>query len=260
MEPKPLHWSQQYGDQFSDASVAQAYKFRLPYPEEAFKIVAGLVSNNSSVLEIGAGTGDFTLGLSRLQLKVTAVEPSSAMVSVGRVRLHEAIEQVFWIEGYPELVELGGPYDLIVAAESLHWADWSKLFPKLKVSLSRAVAPVVVVEREYLDEPWSRAMGKLIGQFSTNQDFAQSDLIEELQRRALFRLTGEHATQPVSVRQFVGEYVESVHSRNGFSRMRMTPDNAVAFDRELHSLLNKHSEDDRLEVKTRAVIKWGLIL
>ena len=61
------HLAAEYAAQFGDEEVAAAYRYRPPYPAEAFAIVERLLGPRPRVvLELGAGTGDFTVGLAPL--------------------------------------------------------------------------------------------------------------------------------------------------------------------------------------------------
>jgi hypothetical protein len=63
---KPEHLGAEYAAQFGDEEVAAAYQHRPPYPTETFAIVEPLLGPKPRcVLELGAGTGDFTIGYCR---------------------------------------------------------------------------------------------------------------------------------------------------------------------------------------------------
>src|SRR3712207_9196681 len=57
--PKPKGLGPEYGAQFQDHSVADAYPTRPPYPPEVFQILFGLIEDQAPrVLDLGCGTGD----------------------------------------------------------------------------------------------------------------------------------------------------------------------------------------------------------
>ncbi len=68
-------------------------------------------------------------------------------------------------------------------------------------------------------------------------DFQPYDLLEELARRQLFHPAGCATTPPVLFRQAVDDYVESWHSRNGFSRDRMSASRALEFDARVREIV-----------------------
>ncbi|MDH5672051.1 MAG: hypothetical protein OEZ06_07865 [Myxococcales bacterium] len=55
----------------------------------------------------------------------------------------------------------------------------------------------------------------------------------------------------------VGNYVESFHSRNGFSRERMGAEVAARFDAELRDLVSPHVPDGIVRGKLTATVVWG---
>lgn len=58
-------------------------------------------SENSTVLDIGSGTGDFTVELARLARKVIAVEPSRANMAIAR-RVCQRVSNIQFVEAYLE--------------------------------------------------------------------------------------------------------------------------------------------------------------
>lgn len=80
------------------------------------EIISGLIAPPMSILEIGAGTGAFTVPLSRIARRITAVEPSPSMRRILREKLEaEGISNVeivpFAWENAPAV-----PHDIVLAA------------------------------------------------------------------------------------------------------------------------------------------------
>lgn len=105
--------------------------------------------------------------------------------------------------------------------------------------------------------PWSAALQGVIDRYSTNRDFRPYDIVEELESRQLLRTVGRRATAPIPLERSVASYVESFHARNGFSRDRMTPANAAAFDAEATALVTPHAEDGIVRSEIVATVVWG---
>src|SRR5262245_33311358 len=85
---KPRHLAADYAAQFGDEEVAAAYRHRPPYPPETFVILESMLGPRPrTVLELGAGTGDFTIGLAPLADRLVALEPSPPMLERGVRRL-----------------------------------------------------------------------------------------------------------------------------------------------------------------------------
>src|SRR5262249_58769978 len=81
------HRAAESAAQLGDEEVAAAYQHRPPYPAEAFAIIESLLGPNPRcVLELGAGTGDFTIGLAPRVDHLIAIEPSRPMLERGRFR------------------------------------------------------------------------------------------------------------------------------------------------------------------------------
>jgi hypothetical protein len=116
---------------------------------------------------------------------------------------------------------------------------------------------LVLVERVEEPSPWSDELLKLIIQYSTNRDFQPYNLIEELTSRGLYQVEDQTQTEAETFTQSIADYIESVHSRNGFSRDRMAPEAAVAFDAAARAIIAPHAPDDTIMLRIRARLVWG---
>lgn len=99
---------------------------------------------------------------------------------------------------------------------------------------------------------------EIIPKFSTNAKYQPYELVEELEMRVLFQQTGVKATRPIPFMQSVDDYIESFHSRNGFSRERMEPEMAMQFDSEAKKILLKKYPDGVLSFHVVTNVTWGV--
>ncbi len=261
MNPKPAHLGPEFGSQFADRSVAESYKTRNPYPPALFETLLQLsIGVPNPILDLGCGTGDIALELaSRTSKLVYGVDPSGAMLEVARSRdVRESASNVRWFHDSAETFEFEGPFSLVVAGESLHWMEWDVVVPKIASWLSRGAHLVVVDGREFKDPPWKADLLSLLPKYSTNQQFRAYDLIEELTSRGLFHEVGRETIIGGCVSQSVDDYIESFHTRNGFSRERMAPDQAKAFDDAVRSFLGPFEKERMVSDVTTTRVVWGL--
>jgi len=258
LRSKPAHLGPEYADQFQDRAIIDAYHHRPPYPPEVFGILTGLITGEPrDVLDAGCGTGDIARGLAPLVRRVDAVDISPGMLEKGYRQPGGDHPNLCWIHARVEDAELRPPYALVTAGESLHWMDWQVVLP----IFGRVLMPegyVAIIGREEVLSPWHEELKTLIARYSTNREYRPYDLIGELETRGLFSVQGAKKTLPLTSVQSIDSYIESIHSRNGFSRERMTKRNASAFDAEVRELLSCWSKDGNLEVQTAGVIVWGL--
>jgi hypothetical protein len=84
--------------------------------------------------------------------------------------------------------------------------------------------------------------------------------VEELTQRGLFRELGRHTTRPVAFQQSIDDYVESFHTRNGFSRERMSRESAAKFDSALRELISCSCPASIVVGETVASVIWGVPL
>lgn len=256
-EPKPAFLGQYVASAFQEASVVDAYRFRPPYPEAVFEILKALLEGRPRrALDIGCGTGAIARRLAPLVERLDAVDIAPLMVAEGR-RLpggdHPALR---WITGAIEDAALDGPYGLVTAAQSLHWMEWDAVMPRLAGVLAPGGRLAIVRERGPA-LPWNADLQALIRRYSTTRDFQPHDLLDELERRRLFKREGQTQTESWAFTQTIDEYVESFHGRASFSRERMTVEAAAAFDDALGTLVRQHCPDQRVTLAVECDVAWG---
>ena len=258
MLPQPKHLGPEYGAQFQDRSVVAAYSSRPPYPPEVFAALENLLGASPRVvLELGCGTGEIARGLAPCVDRIDAVDPSAEMLRIAGILPGSDSASLRWHHASAEEFSYPETYSLIVAAESLHWFDWQRAFPAMRGAL-REGGKLAIVERA-ARLPWKHELYEIIPRYSTNRDYEPYDLVEELAERGLFSREGSLTTPAVEVRQTIAGYVDSIHSRNGFSRDRMDPDRAGRFDREVMELLSRYkSRDGNVTYEASARIVWGV--
>ena len=252
---KPRHLAPEYAAQFGDEAVAAAYRHRPPYPPETFVIVESLLGPRPrTVLELGAGTGDFTVGLAPLADHLIAVEPSRPMLERG-VRRTAGLHQVQWLGMTAEDYGFDHRYSAVVAAEAFHWLDWGRIVPRIAVRLA---GHLILIERAVgAPLPWDSELRDLIRTYSTNRDYVPYDIVTELEARTLMTVEGRAETRAVVHLQTIDDYVESFHSRNGFSRARLSAARANDFDDALKTLVRRYCRDDTVRLPVQARIAWG---
>ncbi len=256
--PKPDHLGPEFASQFQDASVVAAYHHRPPYPDAVFDILAGLITDEPKVvLDAGAGNGAIARVLAQRGLQVDAVDPSAGMIEQGRRLPGGDHPGLRWMRGYAEDAPLHPPYSLITAAASLHWMEWGIVLPRFRELLTAHGTLAIILDREG-NYPWMVEVMSVIQRFSTNRTFRPYDLVAELETRNLFRPVGRQMTAFEPYTRSVGEYIESFHARNGFSRDRMTPDAASAFDQEVEAVVAPYAVAGVLSLTTAGEVIWGI--
>ncbi|HEX5586432.1 MAG TPA: class I SAM-dependent methyltransferase [Acidimicrobiia bacterium] len=132
-------------------------RVRPTYPDDLFAdlvTITGL-DEQSSVLEVGCGTGQATRSLAALGCAVTAVEPGEGMVALARERLAAWANVAVETSTFEEWDDHGRRFDLLVAASSWHWVEpsvgWRRAREVIRAGGWMALLGHVVVRR--LGEP-----------------------------------------------------------------------------------------------------------
>ena len=257
MISKPAHLTADNAARFRSESVVDLYHLRLPYPPEVFYILTGLIVDEPRViLDVGTGIGTLARALAPFTDRVDAVDISATMIAKGKTLPEGDHPHLRWIEGAIEDAPLRPPYALIVAGDSIHWTAWDIVFPRF-ADLLTAHGLVAIVERTELVSSWQEGLNGLIRQYSTMRNYESFDLIDELERRRLFRVVGRRETAPVVSRQPIKDYIASFHSRSSLSRDHMLPADADAFDQRLRRLVRPWVRGDMLDLRTVGSIVWG---
>lgn len=254
---RPARLGERHASMFRLASVASSYGNRPPYPEETIGILADLVpSGCRRVLDVGCGTGLIARPLAALVDAVDALDPSAAMLEVGRRLPGGDRANLSWMLGTAEEGALRPPYGLIAAASSFHWFQWDVVLPRF----ADALAPdglLAMVEARQRGGPDLR---ELIPRWSTNQDWGIGDDYDwgaELVRRGLLTPVGRRETAWIPWGQSFDDFVDGWHSMGGFSRERLGPEALASFDRELRVVLARTYPAGRVEMEVGAAVTWA---
>ena len=258
MIPKPAHLGATYAAQFQDPAIVAAYHCRPPYPAAVFPALLDMLPPDTrTVLDAGCGTGDLARRMAPLVERLDAVDVSAAMIAVGSTMPGGDAPSLRWLVGRIEDLTLDPPYGLILAGESLHWMEWDMALPRFRELLVPG-GLVAIVERVEVSSRWYPDLLQLIVRYSTNREFQPYNLVEELERRKLYSRRSAMCVMPEPFTQPLEEYIESIHSRNGFSRDRMPPDDAATFDSAVRELVAPHAPDGLLRLNIACELTWGV--
>ena len=256
---RPRQYWDDYASRFKNRSLAEAYELRPPYPEEMYKILLNLLGESRrKVLDVGCGPGKIARLLIDHVDGVDAVDFSQEMIRVGKSLINGNHPDLRWINGRVEEVPLYPPYDMVTAGASIHWMEWSVIFPRFKEMLTTDGYLVIIDGDRPIGSPWHDAELSLIHKYSTNRHHAQIDLIQELVNRRHLHLIGDKYTTPIRFSQPIIDYVQSFHSRESMSKEHMGAENVRAFDTELSHILSDFVDDKGLlSFQLEARVSWG---
>jgi ubiquinone/menaquinone biosynthesis C-methylase UbiE len=112
---------------FKDYFSAQAddyQSYRPDYPEALFKFLAAVSPGHERALDVATGNGQAAIGLAAHFAGVRATEPSQEQLR--RARSHP---RVSYVRETAELIDSpDASYDLVTAAQAVHWFDQKKFY------------------------------------------------------------------------------------------------------------------------------------
>ena len=256
---RPRQYWDNYASRFKNPSLAEAYEFRPPYPDETYRILLSLLGESRGrVLDVGCGPGQIARTLVDHVDGVDAVDFSQEMIRVGKLLINGNHPNLRWINGPVEAVELYPPYDMVTAGASIHWMEWDVVFPRFKEVLTTDGHLVIIDGDRPIGAPWHDAELSLIHKYSTNRHFEKIDLVQELMDRGHLHLIGDEWTTPIDFLQPLTDYVQSFHSRESMSKEHMGAENVRAFDTELLHILSNFADDDgHLSFQLETRVTWG---
>lgn len=166
---------------FQDHDVAQAYRYRAPYPDETFAILQRLLVGPGDVLDIGAGSGALARPMAHFARRVDAVDPSGA---------------------------------------SLHWMDHDRVMPRFERVLSPG-ARLAIIETDDGEHPLPGVLDiiRRYSELSHHRDLPE--LVADLEAGGWFVREGEERTAPTAFRRSVEEYLQFLHSTSTLARVRL---------------------------------------
>lgn len=127
-------------DAWSDRAEAfdRGVKRRWAKPDSSRDFILSQLDKNSTLLDIGAGTGSWSALLARHVRQVTAIEPSAAMIKVMRKSLAaEGIENVTIIKGkWPDVP--AEPHDFSLCSHAMYgYPDLAAFLRRMNACTSR---------------------------------------------------------------------------------------------------------------------------
>jgi len=245
--------------EFEDADVAAAYVHRPDYPAALHARLLALTPGRGAVLDLGCGPGKLARALAPHVARVTAVDPSEAMLDLGQTLDAGAHPNIAWTQEFAEdLVLADGALDLAVAGASIHWMDPAVVFPRLARALAPG-APLAIVDGDRPSEAeWLAAYDEVIQGWVTRLGGAWNGPAHRALMHAhdpWFDVAGED-TFTAEVRQSVEDLIACEHSRATFTRAAMG-DLAEPFDADLRAVLAPRARDGVLSYAVTSRLVWG---
>jgi SAM-dependent methyltransferase len=134
------------------ATVEDYRRFRPAYPEALIDwlVEDAALAQDSSVIDIGCGTGISSRQLAERGLRVIGVDPNAAMLAEARSAGPASIR---YLSGDAETLDLGEEVDAVVGGQCFHWLDLDRALPRFAAHLAAGGRVVAFWNLRDLDDP-----------------------------------------------------------------------------------------------------------
>ncbi len=197
--------------------------------------------------------------------RVDGVDPSAAMIAVGKDAPGGRAANLRWIEARIEDATLEPPYGLVTAGASFHWMDPDVVLPLLGTVLAPGALLVLLDGDAPVDPPFEDAVAAVMRETVTRADGTPPagwmNARERLERPMLehpaFEPLGVHVTAPFPVAQTVEDFIRCEHSRQSFSESHLGPELTGYFGTGMREALEPFASEGMLHYEIRTRVEWG---
>ena len=156
---------------FSDRVDAYV-KYRPSYPDSLFDCLAGegVISSESSVADIGSGTGFFSALLARRVRTVRCVEPNDGMRNAS-VEFLSGFTNCEIVKGTAETTTLGdASVDCVTVAQAFHWFDRQTSLVEFRRILKGNGKMILVWNNRLVDTPFLESYEAALKQYGNDYE------------------------------------------------------------------------------------------
>ncbi len=244
--------------------VAELYdKTRPPYHSDVFKflIEKTQIKTDAKILEIGCGSGKATEHLLSKGFSLDCVEPGKNLLDVLAKKLSKYKGAAnLYNQSFEEWLNLSYPYDLIIAAQSLHWVDLKIRYTK-PFLLLKENGFLGEIFNFFLDsnEPFRKktfsVIKKHVPKFVIKETENLIDILEQ-RKIGLNKMGLYKNTLYFYVEHFFEQKIEDyINSLNSWSRYSLLPaEEKIRIERELFEVLPTPEKKIKRHIATCLVL------
>lgn len=225
-------------------------RYRMPYPKTVFDLLVEkfALDGTGRLLDLGAGTGEVAVPLSKYFEAVIAVEPDNEMINEGTQRAKKArITNIIWQQKQAEdFTDKPSSFRLATIGAALHWMDKDIVLKKVYNLLIPAGGLAVLFSKSIWrgEEEWHKAVIAVIKKYLGEERRAGKGTYSKDERRfediitqaGFSRLETHTVTEPVewTIERLIG----NLYSMS-FASKEMLGDKSGKFEKELRNTLLK---------------------
>lgn len=248
-------------------------RYREGYPQEFFDYIRDRFdfSKDDRVLDLGCGTGQIAIPISKFAHEVVAMDPEPEMIQEGKEQAKQAdARNVVWIEGgsedLPGMKQELGTFRLVAMGTSFHWMNREKILDELYGIITDDGGIVIVWNTSIWAEvsnDWQAAVKTVIKKYLGEERRAGSGYFQVLPRRheefvreskfKRMEMWSHHWTLFSSLDEVIG----NLYSTSG-ANPYILGDKKEAFEKDLRETLTKLNSSDVFlyEGDLEAILAW----
>lgn len=157
------------------AGTAPYYrKYRRPYPHVWLDEIRDFfnLDGTGKLLDLGCGTGELAVPLSKYVTEVIGIDPSSDMLAEAKLRAkEEGSNNCMWVQGKAEEIDASyGPIRLVTSGVSFQWFKQAIVLQKVFELLETGGGMVIIgdaspVRGRSKTEPWMQVRQRIIEKY-----------------------------------------------------------------------------------------------
>ena len=157
-------------------------KYRPSYPAALFQLLKEKFSLDGTgrLLDLGTGTGELAIPLSREFQEVVAIDKNPEMIEEGKRKAEsEGIENITWlVNSVEQTIQDLGSFRLITAGSSLHWMDRELVLQKACEALENNGGLAIISGRSIWNgtEEWQKKVIEVVKKYLGEERRAGSGL------------------------------------------------------------------------------------
>ena len=233
-----------------DSNIDYYLKYRRDCPESIIQMISNEfnLTSDSTILDLGTGTGQIAIPISKLVNKVHAIDINSGMIERAITRAGELkIDNISFRVLDANKDRIMGKYDVAVFGSSFHWFDRASILKKLKFVINKGICILGAQSIWNGKSEWEKKITELIQKYlgkdrkAGNTTYDIDTPHEEVLSESEF---SDFSSNDIIIQNkyTIDELIGLIYSTS-YGKPEFFGENITQFDEEARSILSKNSDN-----------------